>query len=662
MRTYIKALVFLGVWLGITAVFSMPALAQTVPAYDPTDTTNGTNIITAVFTSINKILNTISQNFYTGILGGTNSPFKQVVNAVILLYIVVYGTMITFNLASYRGSEIVSRIIKIGILAAVVNGGWSFFEAAVGNPVLHGMNQLIVDFASASGNTQIANLPTTSPCFVTTGTDTASSNCLDVNTMTALFAPLSGVFCKQFILAILALLTSGPVGWIVAFFMTWGMFEFIFMVIGAIITYVKSIVGLAFLFGIAPIFFLFILFDKTRQLFIGWVNQVLGFALQPVLLFAFLGFYLSLISAGVKGMLGGLTFCQTALFQFLGVNIQVWRAQVNGNCYTGDWVVPGGGLMILPISMISVLYFLLLCHLGKSFSKYIEQISRDLSSGQGPGVTTGGDVGAWFRANLAGGRGPAQVMTDSIKAAGLKVAQMKAGAARDTSVSRPAATTGAADRTQTAKTPTYMGEKKQLLADAAKFRVNKQRAAINAATAPARAAVAQGVERAAAPVLDAADRAKERVGVLRDAATGAAVELGSRVSGTANNVWGTLGDAHSKAMETGRDALETGRDAFNKTTDPFVKGAQAFSDQVGESKRIAGEALKTRVVDPMLTTANNLQTKATDIQDGLNKTKEQILDEAQARINAGVDTAKQKTDKGVSRLAAKIAGDDDWDK
>jgi hypothetical protein len=180
--------------------------------------------------------------------------------------------------------------------------------------------------------------------------------------------------------------------------------DFLLMMIGALVTYAKAIIGLAFLFGIAPLFFIFLLFDRSRAIFFQWTYEVLTMALQPVMLFAFLSFYVALITAAAPNLLtapnfnGGsgtpTDFCWLKWFSVPGTlwEMFVWHPTYNGTEVTQGYTDPQGNQLPEPVNVANVLYFLMLCHLGRTFTKFIEQLSTDLGGGTGAGVLRGSDI------------------------------------------------------------------------------------------------------------------------------------------------------------------------------------------------------------------------------------------------------------------------------
>jgi len=348
----------------------------------------GNDIIKSIFDSINLILQDMTKSFYNSVVH--NKDYQFSVRAAVLLYITVYGAMIMFNLAPANTAEVTNRLFKIAIVWSIMGGGWGFFDQWVGTPFIGAMNDLIKNFSAAASTVNPSVVAVANPL------GSAAAPVLDNNIMNPLTNPMSNMFSVKYSVAILALFFTGYTGWIFALFLIWGLVQFLMMLVGAIVTYIKAIVGLAFLFALAPIFFAFILFERTRQIFMGWINQVLGFVFQPVLLFAFLGFYATLIDNALTGMLFSSTspdFCWAKWFSMPGniFDVYWWRPQIlPNNPAGGDWYGPP------PIKIIDIFYFIFLTHLAKNFSEFIEELSGSLAGGSGPGVVKGSSVGSFI--------------------------------------------------------------------------------------------------------------------------------------------------------------------------------------------------------------------------------------------------------------------------
>jgi len=321
--------------------------------------------------------------------------------------------MIMFNLASYRSGEVMSRVIKVAIIYALTSPtGWTTFSTIIEQPVIGEINQLIVTMgnaASGSGSncTSLGSLATGPISGALSGGDGSGLLLVSLSTgpMAMLYGPMTCVFASRFISTILALVTSASFGWLLALACLWGLLEFSKMILGAIVTYVKAIVGLTILFGIAPLFFGFYLFEKTRSLTMAWVSMIFGFALQPVMLFAFLAIFATIIGGAISNMLsdgsGNLNdICYVPWYEMPNMFDVYWQRFSKSGTAGGSWNFPSGGSGAdeqLPVQILNVLYFVVLCNLGKNFCYYINELSEEVTGGRGPNVRTGDDMINAFR-------------------------------------------------------------------------------------------------------------------------------------------------------------------------------------------------------------------------------------------------------------------------
>lgn len=367
---------------------------------------SGFDIINGVFEAVNQVMATMTMTFYQYIT--SNNNYLNAVNALTILYLSVYGVMLLYGHAPARAGDVISRLMKIGLLWSLLGaGGWKFFNDYVDGPVIGIMNDLIRLLAVAGGNGVPTDMPTT-----------GNFNLSPIS-MNMLMGSMNMVFSMRFMIAIFALAATGTFGWFFALVILWGLVEFLLMIFGAIITYVKAVVAISFLFSFAPIFFSFILFEKTKQIFMQWANSIMGFIMQPILLFGFIGFYSSVLTDILTEILFKADYCWLPFFHFGWFSIPFWRPvnidaagnchMPGGNCDGGDWFGDP------PISIMNVFYFLLLTHLGKNLSKFIENLSKDVTGGyQGAGVVRGAAVGGWMANHIPGvkGRGPADLIGD----------------------------------------------------------------------------------------------------------------------------------------------------------------------------------------------------------------------------------------------------------
>lgn len=581
--------------------------------------TAGFDIVNAVFQTINDIMASMEATFYNNLIG--QATYQNAINALVILYVTIYGILILFNMAPARAGEVVGRLFKIGILWFLVGAnGWMNFQECVSDPVINTINALITQFSAAGeGGAGITDAISTGTGQCGSGVaGTPAGGALSSAAMKALFGPMTLIFSTTFAVVLIALLST-PVGWFMAMVIIWGVVEFFFMLLGAVLTYIKGLVGLAFLFALAPIFLAFILFAKTKQIFFGWVNQLVGFFLTPVLLFAFLGFYSNLLLAILQSTLfptpamnptvGQVNYCWVTFFKWAIFDFKWWRPvdeyidpasgatnHEPNSCANlcdngGDWEGPP------PIGIVEVLYFLLLTHLGKNLSHFIEQIAKDISGGSTPGVVRSDTVGRWFSNAFLGGRGPGGIAR-SFMGGAVSAAQGAVGGARKLGGALAARGRGAgtgsggggSGRGALGKVGHGAGKVGLVGLRAALHPISAAKAA-GRATAKGATAAAQGTRKAAVAVAQAPGKASRAVGH-------GVMQTGRGVASAAGAVKRAPGQAYRKAASEVNDAKAAVKGAvsdINKATrDAARKGsqaAQAARDTAAKKARQARKAI-----------------------------------------------------------------------
>lgn len=374
---------------------------------------DGQNMINSMFQMMNAILQNIEQTYYQAVI--KNTQFQQILGVMFIMYVGIYGMMIMFNLATYTGGEVTSRLLKVVIVYGMCSPtGWTFFNNWIQIPVIGGINELITQMANAgSGGTVTSTNCITAGTFsgnsiMTSGTGGPTGNFtinLASGPMAMLWGPMSCVFGARFMAGIQALMLTGFYGWILGGILIYAMVEFVFMILGAIATYVKAIVGLTFLFALTPVFFAFYLFEKSRSITMAWISKVIAFALHPIILFAFLAFYAGIIGTAVQNIFTDSTgaqedICYVPFFEMPNM-LEAYSFRFKSqyaNAAGGEWLNVKTGSSALgdpappPTQVLNVLYFLVLCALGKNFSVFIKEFADNLSGGTGAGVVQGEDI------------------------------------------------------------------------------------------------------------------------------------------------------------------------------------------------------------------------------------------------------------------------------
>ena len=214
---------------------------------------------------LNKLITPIVDNFTNlshQIYANFGSRhFLNIVRMSLMIYIMVYGVQFALGLTKISAYDLLFRIIKIGVVVELfdVANSWSFFNTYFFQFFQSGMNSLI---------------------SYVTGDYTANK--------IGIFGFVDGIFsiffAKQTWIKLLAL---GPhlVGIFYMIAIIQIMALYILILARAIVAYLLVIVGIALLISLAPIFFVLLLFKKTKSYFDNWIARLVDYALQPILMF-----------------------------------------------------------------------------------------------------------------------------------------------------------------------------------------------------------------------------------------------------------------------------------------------------------------------------------------------------------------------------------------
>lgn len=345
-------------------------------------------ILTDITTKVTSILDTTVGAMYEGIIG--NSQYQRALNAAIILFVIFYGVAFMFGIVQLSAADFVIRLVKVGALFWLLSpGGWEFFYQYVGGFFIGGTNELInyMTGVAAEVFTQPPPDPSGTPGGVVPDTNTVlhSDSPLMVleDSLLKIFSIKTGIA----LMALIGSVVSDPFGLVHAFFLIIGIFFYTRAFLMAVWVFLMSIIVKALLFALAPIFLVFLLFEKTRYLFEGWLSQLISYSLQPIFLFMFLGFYSTLMAAGINQVLD-VKICWIPM-QVGDVEAAFWRFvgddDVNGAVQdlmnTTPELNPDLVAEEYPIDIVSILLFAFISYIAWGASSVCVQLAEDLASG-----------------------------------------------------------------------------------------------------------------------------------------------------------------------------------------------------------------------------------------------------------------------------------------
>jgi len=422
-------------WLGMA---DAAAQAATIVPYEPPDTcTDGPqfntaaqgNVMSRVSLRVHSLTATLGETLFLTIVESTG--FRAAVGGVLSLYVVIYGMLFMTGHVRASAYDFLIRCIKVGLIGVLLSSGaWTFF------------NTNVADFFRVATDDFIAQITNITIGGTAMGGEAGFPMQILDNALNKVISTNMGVH-------LLAMLFTPPYGFFYLVLLLIALWSFLSLLLTGIWVYLSAVVIRAFLIGLAPIFVVCLLFDRTKHLFIGWINQFFNACLQPIMLFSFLAFFVMMIlgpggNTGLIDQILNVPVCWTAANETLQgtpFSVHYWRFAISNP----DWASgfePYGGRWdwngpidaptspdVFPIQLLPLITFLVLAELGKRFSQMVLMIARELSSssvdlsqmsnifsGLLPGRSAGAGAGsgAQLRQSMATG-GASGTFVDSMK-------------------------------------------------------------------------------------------------------------------------------------------------------------------------------------------------------------------------------------------------------
>ncbi len=192
------------------------------------------------------------------------------VRALLVMFFAFSAVGFLMGIIEMNTKELVTRLIKIAFVVAVISDtSWQFFYTNFFALIMDGGIQLIASLITPLiGVVQQLDLNT------------------DPYNVFAIFdTPLSVMFSEKMWIKIYAILCSSVFGILLVFIIINAFINYFLVVLKSVVIYLASLVGIALLLFIAPVFIPLSLFAVTSQMFTRWWKYLLVYMLQPVVLF-----------------------------------------------------------------------------------------------------------------------------------------------------------------------------------------------------------------------------------------------------------------------------------------------------------------------------------------------------------------------------------------
>ncbi len=296
--------------------------------------------------------------------------FVTVLRSLLVLYISVYSMMYLMGMIRSSQVEAVVMFVKIGVIITLLNpGSWDFFN-----------NNLFMLFKE--GSIDLIHIMSDHSSSKSGQAGEIKSDFKFIDHSLARFAQL------QTWMQIFSLIFTGPVGFICAFAVVWSVWMLFLAFIRASVIFIISIIVVALLLSIAPLFITLALFKRTKVMFDNWIKILAGTAMQPVMIFAALAILnqvLMSISYHVFAFdlclqcVAKLTLADDMLSLFCLFKTYLPRGYIPTATYAelAEETYHGFSLFGVPIPLATLMAFVIVTH---TVSTFVEKVPEIISS------------------------------------------------------------------------------------------------------------------------------------------------------------------------------------------------------------------------------------------------------------------------------------------
>lgn len=286
---------------------------------------------------------------YKAIAGGV---LIKAVQASIVLYMTVYGLAFLFGLVKTPQADLIVFLVKLGIVAVLFGpNSWKFFNEHLFALFVEGSSQLI-NYVS--------------------GDDSG----VDLAFLDRVLSPFGS---QRNWARIFSFLFSGGLGILYFVFIIVGLILIVKAMFTIIIAYFMSIVMVAILLCLAPIFISMIFFKRTKAIFDNWIKNLAQVSITPVITFAAFAL-LSEVALGIVAALFNFQICpvcviepQLLLFKFCLLAV-----------YLPTSYDAGGGILAaqnaggMPVGIGLVIAFLVISNAIMAFASHASILSSSI--------------------------------------------------------------------------------------------------------------------------------------------------------------------------------------------------------------------------------------------------------------------------------------------
>ena len=203
-----------------------------------------------------------------------NIFFQKILRTMCVLYVATSFLLFIMGKVDDTVKNFTIRALKIGVVMALISpGSWAFFYSNLLTLFVEGQTFLVtVSLGETYGSTDMF-------AFVDKTINNYFTPKLWSRLQGMYYAKISG---GDSAVRFYSIAWSG--------LLLWGALTYVYNICMAMMTYMLSLVAIAFMLSFAPMFIAFILFSPTKPWFDEYVKLLFMFAMQPIILFIIITF------------------------------------------------------------------------------------------------------------------------------------------------------------------------------------------------------------------------------------------------------------------------------------------------------------------------------------------------------------------------------------
>ena len=329
--------------------------------------------------------------------------YKAILSVSLVVMITFWGVGYLLGVSELNQTEIITRIFKIAFVYLMVGEtGWEWFQMFFVSFFKEGTDYL--SFMMAASFDESPDLAAA----------IESGNLYDKS---VLFTSVDNVFNLFFSSAvqkkIYALFFASIFGWAYCLIILWSFMHYIYAVANAVLLYLTAQVFISIMFVVGPIFFVFLLFNQTKDMFDNWLKQLIGFSLQQIFLLITLAFFNMLMYEVIKMSLGYKVCWDEVWVMNLGITrvslMSFWTIsslppRTNANSQVGNIGNPEG----IP-SIFTILFIWVISSLMKQFIGFMTDMAASISGGLSASAMSKGISDAAAAVSKAAGKAAKEI-------------------------------------------------------------------------------------------------------------------------------------------------------------------------------------------------------------------------------------------------------------